>query len=57
MQLDGVKWLMMCCRFGWTNASYLYGISLMSLHAKRALGVHAPYEAYADAKKRATELK
>lgn len=44
-------------RFGWTNATYLYGLSLMSLHAKRALGVHAPYEAYAEAKKRATEVK
>jgi len=45
------------CRFGWTNASYLYGLSLMNLHAKRALGVHAPYEAYAEAKKRATEVE
>ncbi len=44
-------------RFGWTNATYLYGLSLMSLHARRALGVHAPYEAYAEAKKRATEVK
>ena len=37
------------CRFGWTNASYVYGLSLLSLHAKRALGVQAPYELYAKA--------
>lgn len=42
-------------RFGWTNASYLYGLSLMSLHAKRALGVNADYETYAEAKRKATE--
>jgi alpha,alpha-trehalase len=39
----------MTCRFGWTNASYVYGLSLLSLHAKRALGVNAPYEVYAKA--------
>lgn len=36
-------------RFGWTNASYVYGLSLLGLHAKRALGVQAPYEVYAKA--------
>ncbi len=39
-------------RFGWTNASYIHGLSLLSLHAKRALGVCAPYEVYAKAAKR-----
>ena len=39
-------------RFGWTNASIIYGFSLLSLHAKRALGVCAPYETYAKAAKR-----
>ena len=43
-------------RFGWTNASYLYGLSLMSLHAKRALGVNADYEAFARAKSKATPV-
>lgn len=34
-------------RFGWTNASYLHGLSLLSLDARRALGMDVPYEAYA----------
>ena len=38
-------------RFGWTNASYIHGLSLLGLHAKRALGVLAPYEVYAKAVK------
>lgn len=42
-------WLTWYGRFGWTNASYVYGLSLLSLHAKRALGVQAPYEVYAKA--------
>ena len=42
--------------FGWTNASYIYGLSLMSLHARRALGVNADYETYAEAKKKATQI-
>lgn len=41
-------------RFGWTNASYLYGLSFMSLHARRALGVNADWETYAEAKRKAT---
>ena len=43
-------------RFGWTNASYLHGLSLMSLHAKRALGVNADYEAFAKAKSKTTQV-
>ncbi len=35
------------CSFGWTNASYLHGLSLLDLDARRALGEGAPYEAYA----------
>lgn len=33
--------------FGWTNASYLHGLSLLGLDARRALGRGAPYEVYA----------
>jgi len=33
--------------FGWTNASYVYGHSLLGVHARRALGVCAPWELYA----------
>ena len=43
-------------RFGWTNASYLYGLSLMSPHAKRALGANADYASYAEAKKEAVQV-
>jgi hypothetical protein len=32
--------------FGWTNASYVYGLEILGTHAKRSLGVLAPYEAY-----------
>lgn len=39
-----------CDRFGWTNASYIHGLSLLGTHAKRALGVGASYETYAKAK-------
>lgn len=43
-------------RFGWTNASYLYGLSLMSLHAKRALGVNADYASYTEEKEKAVQV-
>lgn len=33
--------------FGWTNASYLYGLSLLGFEARQALGVSVPYEVYA----------
>ena len=49
--------LTQCCRFGWTNASYIHGLSILSLHAKRALGVGAPYEVYANAIKTRDESK
>lgn len=34
-------------RFGWTNASYLHGLSLLSLNARHALAMGVPYEAFA----------
>ena len=42
-------------RFGWTNASYIHGLSILSLHAKRALGVGASWETYASAIKKRDE--
>lgn len=36
-------------RFGWTNASYVYGLQFMSSHQRRALEVCAPYETFARA--------
>ncbi|KAI9753064.1 MAG: hypothetical protein M4579_005363 [Chaenotheca gracillima] len=35
--------------FGWVNASYVYGLSIIDSHMKRALAVCAPYELYAQA--------
>lgn len=32
--------------FGWTNASYVYGLASLSTHARRALEVVAPWEVY-----------
>ncbi len=43
------------CSFGWTNASYIHGLSILSLHAKRALGVGATYESYTNAIKKRDE--
>ncbi|KAK5064564.1 hypothetical protein LTR84_000397 [Exophiala bonariae] len=39
--------------FGWVNASYVYGLSFLPMHMKRALGTITPYEVFA----RATEIK
>ncbi|PSN69130.1 glycoside hydrolase [Corynespora cassiicola Philippines] len=36
--------------FAWTNASYVYGFNFLTSHAKRALGVLAPWETYSEAK-------
>jgi hypothetical protein len=32
------------CSFGWTNASYVYGLEILPLRARRALAVLAPWE-------------
>lgn len=39
-------WLMLR-RFGWTNASYIYGLSIMDADAKKALGECMSWETYA----------
>lgn len=39
--------------FGWVNASYVYGLSCLPMHMRRALGTLTPYEQYA----KATEIK
>jgi alpha,alpha-trehalase len=36
-------------RFGWVNASYIYGLSLMNNHMKRALGAMTPYDTFVKA--------
>jgi hypothetical protein len=32
------------CRFGWVNASYIYGLTKITLHMKRALGTLTPWK-------------
>lgn len=36
-------------RFGWVNASYIYGLQIVNAHMRRALGTLTPYEAFAKA--------
>lgn len=33
-------------RFGWVNASYVYGLGFITTEMKRALGALTPYETY-----------
>lgn len=32
--------------FGWVNASYVYGLTIVSSHARRALGTLTPFETW-----------
>jgi hypothetical protein len=36
-------------RFGWVNASYVYGLQIVSAHMRRALGTLTPYETFVKA--------
>jgi hypothetical protein len=38
-------------RFGWVNASYVVGLSIINIHMKRALGTLTPFETFAKATK------
>ena len=33
-------------RFGWVNASYVYGLDIVNIHMKRALGTLTPWDTY-----------
>ena len=33
-------------RFGWVNASYIFGQTFMTTHMKRALGACTPFETF-----------
>jgi len=37
------------CRFGWVNASYIYGLQIVNAHMRRALGTLTPYETFVKA--------
>jgi len=39
--------------FGWVNASYVVGLSIINIHMRRALGTLTPYETFA----KATQMK
>lgn len=34
------------CRFGWVNASYVYGLQIVNAHMRRALGTLTPYDTF-----------
>jgi len=36
----------MAYRFGWVNASYIYGLQIVNAHMRRALGTLTPYETF-----------
>lgn len=36
-------------RFGWVNASYVYGLEILNAHQRRALGAITPFETYSRA--------
>lgn len=38
--------LLFFCRFGWVNASYVYGLEILNAHMRRSLGAITPYETY-----------
>ncbi len=47
---QGLWWLTSnFVRFGWVNASYVYGLQIVNAHMKRALGACTPYETFSKA--------
>ena len=36
-------------RFGWVNASYVYGLQIVNAHMRRALGTLTPHETFVKA--------
>lgn len=36
-------------RFGWVNASYVYGLQIVRAHARNALGTMTPWDAFVKA--------
>jgi len=41
--------MLTCCRFGWVNASYIYGLTSVSAHMRRALGALTKWETFEQA--------
>ena len=42
-------------RFGWVNASYVYGLTIVNVHMKRALGACTPWETFYQATEQSSE--
>lgn len=40
---------MLFYRFGWVNASFVYGLQFLNAHMRRALGACTPYETFSKA--------
>jgi alpha,alpha-trehalase len=38
--------ILITTRFGWVNASYIYGMTLLSAHQRRALGALTSWDRY-----------
>ena len=51
------KLLTCSCRFGWVNASYVYGLQIVNAHMKRALGAITPWDAFQKATRGEYELE
>lgn len=43
---DYKDYLLTFCSFGWVNASYIYGMTLLSAHQRRALGALTKWDDY-----------
>lgn len=43
-------------RFGWVNASYVYGLQIVNAHMRRALGACTPYDTFCKATTPALDL-
>lgn len=45
----GIDMLTSANRFGWVNASYVYGLQIVNAHMRRALGTLTPYDTFVKA--------
>lgn len=43
-------------RFGWVNASYVYGLQIINAHMKRALGACTPFDSFRKATERDEDM-
>ena len=44
--LDTKLFVLTLLRFGWVNASYIYGLQIVNAHMRRALGTLTPYDTF-----------